>query len=48
LLGAFLAAEAGEPISLRHLMKAAKREYQKLGRLVSESDFDEAVDQAQP
>jgi ATP-dependent 26S proteasome regulatory subunit len=39
LLGAFLAAESGGAIAMRHLMRAAKREYQKLGRLVTESDF---------
>jgi len=40
LLGAFLAASAGEPIGMRHLVQAAKREYQKLGRLVSAAEPD--------
>jgi hypothetical protein len=39
LLAAFLAAEEGEPIGMAHLIRATKREYQKLGRLISESDF---------
>jgi len=39
LLAAFLAAERGEPIGMSHLIRATKREYQKLGRLITESDF---------
>jgi AAA+ superfamily predicted ATPase len=35
LLGAFLAASAGETIGMSHLVRAANREYQKLGRLAS-------------
>jgi peroxiredoxin len=41
LLAAFLAAERGEPIGMSHLIRATKREYQKLGRLITESDFAE-------
>jgi hypothetical protein len=39
LLAAFLAVEEGEPITMAHLIRAAKREHQKLGRLISESDL---------
>ena len=39
LLGAFLAASEDKPIGMAHLIHAAKREYQKLGRLIAESDF---------
>ncbi|HXH22487.1 MAG TPA: ATP-binding protein [Dehalococcoidia bacterium] len=39
VLAAFLAASTGEPIGMNHLIQATKREYQKLGRLVTESDF---------
>jgi len=36
LAAAFLAAERNEPVAMRHLMLATKRELQKMGRLVSE------------
>jgi AAA+ superfamily predicted ATPase len=39
LLGAFLAAGTRGPIRMAHLIRAAKREFQKLGRLIAESDF---------
>jgi hypothetical protein len=39
LLAAFLAAERGEAIAMSHLIRATKREFQKLGRLISETDF---------
>ncbi len=39
LLAAFLAASERRPIGMSHLIHAAKREYQKLGRLIAESDF---------
>jgi MoxR-like ATPase len=38
---AFLAAEDGEPIRMKHLARAARRELQKMGRLVREVDFGE-------
>jgi len=41
ILAAFLAAERDEPIGMSHLIRATKREYQKLGRLITESDFAE-------
>jgi len=39
LLAAFLAAEEGSVIAMSHVIRALKREYQKLGKLVTESDF---------
>jgi SpoVK/Ycf46/Vps4 family AAA+-type ATPase len=39
LLGAFLAASEGGPIAMRHVVRAARREFQKLGRLVTQADF---------
>lgn len=36
---AFLAAEDGTNIQMKHLVKAVKREYEKLGKLFSEADF---------
>jgi hypothetical protein len=40
LAAAFLAAEDGGSISMRHLIKGVALEYGKLGRLTLESDFD--------
>ncbi|MFQ5881376.1 MAG: AAA family ATPase [Candidatus Methylomirabilales bacterium] len=39
LHAAFLAAEDGKPIGMAHLIRATKREFQKMGRLCSEADF---------
>ena len=39
LLSAFLAAEANGAIGMIHIMRAIKREYQKLGKLLTEADF---------
>ena len=39
LAAAFLAAEQGEPVAMRHLMRATKREQQKMGRLVDEEEY---------
>ena len=36
---AFLAAEDGGPIGMRHVVLATAREWQKLGKLPSKSDF---------
>ena len=47
LLGAFLAAGDGEAIAMHHLIRATRREYQKLGRLVTASDFAEWYGEAQ-
>ncbi|MCC6627517.1 MAG: ATP-binding protein [Chloroflexi bacterium] len=39
LLAAFLAAEDGRHLHMIHIARATKREYQKLGKLVTEADF---------
>ena len=39
LLSAYIAAETGGPIGMIHIIHAAKREYQKLGKLITEGDF---------
>ena len=36
---AFLAATDGEPVTMRHLLHATRREMQKMGRLISEADL---------
>jgi SpoVK/Ycf46/Vps4 family AAA+-type ATPase len=40
LTAGFLAAEDGGAIGMRHLTRATRREYQKLGKLVAEADFE--------
>ncbi|MCP4361654.1 MAG: ATP-binding protein [Chloroflexi bacterium] len=40
LAAAFLAAETHEPVGMRHLMHAARREYQKIGRLIDDRLFE--------
>lgn len=39
LLAAYLAADEGDTITMRHVMRALKREYQKLGKLVTAAEF---------
>jgi hypothetical protein len=39
LSATFLAAEEGTPVKMTHLVKSVGREYEKLGKLFSESDF---------
>lgn len=39
LAAAFLAAAAGAPIGMAHLIRGTRREYQKLGKLVVEAEF---------
>jgi AAA+ superfamily predicted ATPase len=41
LLAAFYAAEANELIQMPHFMQAARREYQKLGRIWNEAEWNE-------
>ena len=43
LMAAFLAAEERTAIAMRHLLRAAVHELQKMGRLVVESDFEHYV-----
>jgi SpoVK/Ycf46/Vps4 family AAA+-type ATPase len=38
---AFLAAADGSPIAMRHLIQAARREYQKMGKLFSAGELEE-------
>lgn len=40
LAAAFLAAEDGSAVSMTHLKQAARREYQKMGKVLSESDLN--------
>jgi ATP-dependent 26S proteasome regulatory subunit len=39
LSAAFLAAEHGGPVSMRHLLQATRSEQQKMGRLVNEEEY---------
>ena len=39
LASAFLAADEGKPIAMRHLVRAAAYEFQKMGKMLLESDF---------
>jgi len=39
LTAAFLAAAQNEYVNMRHLLKATKREFQKMGRLINEAEF---------
>lgn len=39
LAAAFLAAEDGQSVGMAHLLRAAQREYQKMGRLIEEKLF---------
>ncbi len=39
LAAAFLAAADGRPISMAHIIRGTRREYQKLGKLVVEAEF---------
>jgi hypothetical protein len=41
LAAAFLAAERVEPVSMRHLMQAMRRELRNMGRIVNEEDMRE-------
>jgi SpoVK/Ycf46/Vps4 family AAA+-type ATPase len=40
LTAGFLAAAEGGPVAMKHLVRGTRREYQKLGKLVAESDFE--------
>lgn len=41
---AFLAAEDGQVIRMGHLLQAARREFQKMGKVITEGDFDPVVE----
>ena len=36
---AFLAADEGATVTMRHLVRAIRREYQKMGKVVAEEEF---------
>jgi hypothetical protein len=40
MAAAFLAAESEQPVGMRQLLHATRREYQKLGRLIDEKQFE--------
>jgi SpoVK/Ycf46/Vps4 family AAA+-type ATPase len=44
LTAGFLAADDAQVIGMAHLVRATRREYQKLGKLVAESDFEQYYD----
>ncbi|NJM09123.1 ATP-binding protein [Candidatus Gracilibacteria bacterium] len=46
LLSAYLAAEDGEHIRMRHIVRAVKREYQKMGKLVTKGEFGEHLEKS--
>jgi ATP-dependent 26S proteasome regulatory subunit len=48
LAAAFLAADDGRVIGMEHLVRATKREFQKMGKLVVKSDFGEYYHLASP
>lgn len=39
LAAAFLAAENGQMVTMKHLLQATRREFQKMGKVVSEGEF---------
>ncbi len=41
LAAAFLAADEGKPLGMGHLIRGTRREFQKLGRLVTDAEFGE-------
>jgi hypothetical protein len=48
LAGAFMAADAGGPIAMEHLVRAVALEYNKLGRLTIEADFEHFLEVIKP
>jgi SpoVK/Ycf46/Vps4 family AAA+-type ATPase len=40
LAAAFLAADDGDIIEMQHVMSATQREYQKMGKVISDADFE--------
>ena len=45
---AFLAAADGRVVRMPHLIQATRREFQKLGRMVTATDFEDYYEQSQP
>ena len=48
LAAAFMAADAGTPIGMEHLVRAVALEYNKLGRLTIEADFERFLEVIKP
>ncbi len=46
LAAAFLAAEAGTPVSMAHLLHATQREYQKMGKVITDASFGHGTGEA--
>jgi hypothetical protein len=44
LLSAYLAAEEGDRIAMSHIVRAVKREYQKMGKLVTRGEFGDYLE----
>jgi hypothetical protein len=44
LAAAFLAAEEGAPVGMRHLVLGMRREFQKMGKACVEADFEPYFD----
>ncbi len=40
LAAAFLAADDGQRVHMEHLMRATQREFQKMGKIVTDGEFD--------
>jgi hypothetical protein len=40
LSAAFLAASNGQVVTMAHLIQATRREFQKIGRLITPNDFE--------
>jgi AAA+ superfamily predicted ATPase len=43
LSAAFMAADDGGAIAMQHLLRAARREYQKMGKIVDDGEFEESA-----
>ena len=43
-----MAADAGSPIAMEHLVRAVALEYNKLGRLTIEADFEHFLEVIKP
>ncbi len=48
LAGAFMAASEGSAVAMRHLIRGVRREYQKLGRMVTDTEFGPYVELLRP
>lgn len=48
LTGAFAAADAGQPVTMAHVIQGVRREFQKLGRIITPAEFGEWYESDQP